>query len=138
MHRLFRTSKRRWIDVRLVDGRALRRKPSEIRALHAVAIDETRDFDDGFGGQVFNETMVQDVAGDRVRIVCDNGLHDAAAEFVGFLVRQDRIFADVFVLLVPVGDDGAATVGRRIQWDVVFIDEFTCVRKESSRSLNVA
>ena len=115
------------VDVRLVDGRTLRREPSEIRALHTVTIDEAGDFDNGFGRQVFDETVVQDVTGDRIRIVCDDGFHDAAAEFVGLLVRQDRIFTDVFVLLVPVGDDGAATVRRRIQRDVVFIDEFRIV-----------
>ena len=71
--------------------------------------------------------MVQDVAGDRVRLVRDDGLHDAAAEFVGFLVRQDGIFADILVLLVPVGDDGAAAVRRRVQRDVVFVDELRIV-----------
>ena len=42
-------------------------------------------------------------------------------------MRQDRIFADVFVLFIPVGDDGAATVRRRVQRDVVFVDEFRII-----------
>ena len=112
------------VDVRHVEGGALRRQFADGAALHAVAVDEAGDFNAGFRREVGDEAVVEDVAADFNRLVRNHGFHDVGAVFERARMGKLFVVNDFVTLTMPSGDLVLATAEIFVQRDVELFDEF--------------
>ena len=86
---------------------------------NTASVDKTGDFHTSIGGQIFDKSVVEDVAADLHRGIGHHGFHNVGSVFSASVVLLNAVNEKLLVFLLPALDLIDTTSGIFIQRNVI-------------------